>query len=231
MNQNTLTLARAEDARRAFMTQVYGWMCAGLTVTALVATYMISNPAMMSLIVHNSMVFFGLIIGELALVVGLSAAINRMSAATATMVFVIYSAVNGMTLSVIFLIYTAASISSTFFITAGTFGVFAIYGTITKADLTSVGNLCFMALIGIIIASIVNMFMHSNMMYWIITYLGVAIFVGLTAYDAQKIKRIGASVDVDSESGRKTAILGALSLYLDFINLFLFMLRLFGRRR
>lgn len=231
MNQDTLTLVRVEDAQRAFITKVYGWMCAGLAVTALVALYVVSSKTLMAMIVGNSMVFFGLIIGELLLVMGLAGAINRMSAATATMVFVIYAAVNGLTLSIIFLMYTASSISSTFFITAGTFGALAVYGTITKTDLTSVGNLCFMALIGLIIASVVNIFMRSNMMYWIISYAGVAIFVGLTAYDAQKIKRIGAGVDVESESGQKAAILGALSLYLDFINLFLFLLRLFGRRR
>ena len=231
MYQDSLTLARAEEAQRTFLARVYGWMSAGLAVTAGVAFYVVSNTQLLRLIVGNSMVFFGLIIGEFVLVVGLSSAINRMSAATATMVFVIYAAVNGLTLSVVFLAYTAASISSTFFITAGTFAALAVYGTVTKTDLTSVGSLCFMALIGLIIASVVNMFMHSGMMYWIITYAGVAIFVGLTAYDAQKVKRIGAGVDAESESGQKAAILGALALYLDFINLFLLLLRLFGRRR
>jgi FtsH-binding integral membrane protein len=146
-------------------------------------------------------------------------------------VFLLYAILNGLTMSVIFLVYTSESIASTFYITAGTFAAMSLYGYYTKKDLTSIGNMAMMALIGIIIASIVNMFFHNEMMYWIITYLGLAIFVGLTAYDTQKLKQIGSNGFEYEESMEKIAILGALTLYLDFINLFLFLLRIFGGRK
>ena len=172
-----------------------------------------------------------LIILELGLVIGISAGINKLSSTAASGLFFLYSALNGVTLSLVFLVYTQESITTTFLITAGTFGAMSFYGFVTKKDLTSIGNLAFMALIGIIIASIVNMFFASSMLYTIISYGGVLIFVALTAYDTQKLKKMGQKLEAGSETERKTAILGALRLYLDFINLFLFLLRIFGRRR
>jgi FtsH-binding integral membrane protein len=154
-----------------------------------------------------------------------------MNASMAIGLFLLYSALNGLTMSIIFLIYTSASIASTFFITAGTFGVMSAYGYFTKKDLTSIGNIAFMGLIGIIIASIVNIFLQSSMLYWLVTYAGVLVFVGLTAYDTQKIKKMSLEMDIESEEGSKGAIMGALALYLDFINMFIFLLRIFGQRK
>ncbi len=165
------------------------------------------------------------------MVVYLSRAIHNLSQSMAISVFLLYAILNGLTMSVIFLVYTSESIASTFYITAGTFAAMSLYGYYTKKDLTSIGNMAMMALIGIIIASIVNMFFHNEMMYWIITYLGLAIFVGLTAYYTQKLKQIGSNGFEYEESMEKIAILGALTLYLDFINLFLFLLRIFGGRK
>jgi len=222
--------ARVETQVRSFVHRVYMWMTFALTLTALVAVVAVSTPAITRVVFQPS-VMIGLIIGELALVFVLSLAIGRLSSATATALFVLYSAINGLTLSIIFLIYTSESIGSTFFVTAATFGAMSLYGYTTQRDLTSWGNLLFMALIGLILASVVNMFMASSSLYWLITYGGVIIFVGLTAYDTQKIKMIGMQVAVESEAGRKLAIIGALALYLDFINLFLYLLRLLGKRR
>lgn len=220
---------RLEQSR--FITKVYGWMALALTITALIAMYTVTSEPMLNFILGNKFVFYGLLIGEFALVISLAAAIMRMSAMTATLVFLGYSALNGLTLSIIFLIFTKESIASTFFITSATFAIMSAYGYFTKKDLTSIGNLCFMALIGLIIASIVNIFMHSSALYWITTYAGIFIFIGLTAYDTQKIKNMNIIGNEGTEEDRKEAILGALKLYLDFINLFLLFLRLFGRRR
>lgn len=206
-------------------------MALALFITGLIAYYTASNPQLFNAIVSSRLLFFGLIIGELALVVYLSRAINTMSRNMAIGAFLVYSVLNGLTMSVIFMAYTSSSIATTFYITAGTFAAMSIYGYTTKRDLTSIGNMAFMALIGIIIASIVNMFLQNEMMYWIISYLGVAIFVGLVAYDTQKLKEIGNRGFVSEEGMEKSAIMGALSLYLDFINLFLFLLRIFGDRR
>jgi FtsH-binding integral membrane protein len=228
------TLQRREGVAAAqgdFIRRVFNWMGLGLALTALVALYTTSNPRLLSLIFGNSLVFFGLIIGELALVVVLSVAINRLQASTATLLFFLYSALNGLTLSIIFLAYTRASITSTFFVTAGTFGVTSFYGYTTKRDLTSWGSFFFMGLIGIIIASVVNIFLGSPMIYWVVTYAGVLIFVGLAAYDTQKLKEMALAGFADEETARKSAVMGALALYLDFINLFLMLLRIFGSRR
>jgi FtsH-binding integral membrane protein len=214
-----------------FIRRVYNWMGLGLALTAFVALYTTSNPRLLSLILGNPLVFFGLIIGELILVVVLSAAINRLQASTATLLFFLYSAMNGLTLSVIFLTYTRASIASTFFVTAGTFGVTSFYGYTTQRDLTSWGSFFFMGLIGIIIASVVNIFLHSPMIYWVVTYAGILVFVGLAAYDTQKLKEMALAGFTDDETARKGAVMGALALYLDFINLFLLLLRIFGSRR
>ena len=216
---------------RTFVSKVYGWMAFALFVTAMVAMGVANTPAVRNVVLGNRAIFFGLIVGELILVIALSAAIARISAATATIMFVIYSAVNGLTLSVIFVVYTEASIASTFFITGGTFAAMSAYGYFTKRDLTSIGNLCFMALIGLILASLVNIFLQNAMLYWVVTYVGILIFVGLVAYDTQRIKQIARAGIEEGEAAQKGAILGALRLYLDFINLFLLLLRIFGRRR
>ncbi len=219
---------RIEQA--SFITKVYGWMSFALALTGLTAVFVAMTPALTHLIFGNKLVFYGLIIGELALVAWLSLAIQKMSATMATSVFLGYSVLNGVTMASIFLIYTTSSIASTFFITAGTFAAMSVYGYTTKRDLTSMGNLLMMALMGLIIASIVNIFMKSPMLYWITTYAGVLIFVGLIAYDTQKIKDMNIIGNEGTDEDRKEALMGALSLYLDFINLFLYLLRIFGRR-
>jgi uncharacterized protein len=222
-----------EDLQReqaAFMTQVYGWMAVALLLTAVVSIYTASSETLLTAIFSNRLVFYGLLIGELGMVIGLSAAINRLSSATATALFLAYAAVNGLTMAVIFLMYTQSSIASTFFITAGTFGAMSAYGYVTKTDLSSWGNLLFMGLIGVIIASVVNIFLHSETVYWVTSFLGVLIFTGLTAYDTQRIKAM-STIGMGAQDERKGAIMGALRLYLDFVNMFLYLLRFFGNRR
>ena len=214
-----------------FITKVYNWMALALFITGLVAYFTATTPSLMTAILGSKILFFGLIIGELALVVYLTRSINKLSRNTAIGAFLLYSVLNGLTMSVIFLAYTSNSIATTFYITAGTFAAMSFYGYTTKRDLTSIGNMAFMALIGIIIASVVNMFLQNEMMYWIISYLGVAIFVGLIAYDTQKLKEIGSRGFINEDNMEKTSIMGALSLYLDFVNLFLFLLRIFGDRK
>ena len=216
----------------SFIRSVYNWMAIGLGITGFVAYYVANTESLRQLIFGNKILFFGLIIAEFGLVIAISARIQKMQASTATALFVLYSALNGATLSLIFLIYTASSITSTFFICAGTFVACSIYGWTTKRDLTSVGGFMAMGLIGIIIASVVNIFLRSSAMYMIISYIGVIVFVGLTAYDTQHLKNMAATQPDGLEAGvvRKGAILGALKLYLDFINLFLMLLRIFGNR-
>lgn len=231
MSLGTLAPAPTELETRSLVARVYAWMFVALLITAGVAATIAATPAVTSVLLSNQILFFGLLIGELLLVVALAGFIHRMSPATATLVFLGYSALNGVTLSLIFLAYTAGSIATTFVVTAGMFGVTSLYGYFTHTDLTRFGNLLLMALIGLVIASVVNIFLSSSALYWITTYAGVAIFVGLTAYDTQKIKELSQTVDEETGESRKTAILGALALYLDFINLFLMLLRLFGRRR
>ncbi|MBU1054299.1 MAG: Bax inhibitor-1/YccA family protein [Proteobacteria bacterium] len=216
-----------------FIRSVYNWMGIGLALTGLIAYYVSNDAGLQSLIFGNKLVFFGLIIAELALVFTISARVNKMKASTATAMFIIYAALNGATLSAIFLIYTASSITSTFFVCAATFLACSIYGMVTKRDLTSMGGFMTMGLIGIIIASVANLFIKSSAMSMIISYIGVIVFVGLTAYDTQKLKHMAMTQPSGLEAGviRKGAILGALSLYLDFINLFLMLLRIMGDRR
>jgi uncharacterized protein len=215
-----------------FIRSVYNWMGIGLGLTGLVAWYVSQSEPLLRLIFGNQLIFFGLIIGELVMVFTLSARVHKMQAGTATGLFIAYAALNGATLSAIFLIYTRSSIASTFFVCAATFVVTSIFGMTTKKDLTGVGNFMFMGLIGIIIASVVNMFVRSSGMAMIISYVGVIVFVGLTAYDTQKLKHMALSQPDGLDAGvvRKGAILGALSLYLDFINLFLMLLRIMGNR-
>lgn len=219
------------SAESRFFSRVYAMMGTGLVLTALVAWYTTTSPALLQLVLGNRLVFFGLVIGELALVAWLSGLIGSMSASTARTVFLLYSALNGLTLSVVVLVYTTGSIASTFVVTAGTFGAMSAYGYATKRSLTGLGSFCFMGLVGVVLASVVNMFLRSNMLEFVLSVAGVIVFVGLTAYDTQKLRMLAGQVDADSEEGRRASTLGALSLYLDFVNLFLLLLRLFGRRR
>jgi uncharacterized protein len=231
MDPITVSRDRAELRVNTYVRSVYNWMCIGLAVTGFIAYYVAGNDAIRAMISGGMM--WVIIIATLGLVFAISGMIDRMSAGTATALFVLYSALNGAMLSSIFLVYSASSIASTFFICAGTFLGCSIYGWTTKKDLTSVGGFMMMGLIGIIIASLVNIFMKSAMVSAVISYIGVIVFVGLTAYDTQKIKDMALSQPdgLDGAVIRKGAILGALSLYLDFINLFLMLLRIFGSSR
>jgi FtsH-binding integral membrane protein len=221
--------ADAQLRQSSIISQVYAWMTAGLLVTGAVAAYTAQSQVLLQLIFGNPFGIWVLFIAQIAMVLGLSAGIARLAPAMATGLFIAYAALNGLTMASIFLVYTRTSIASTFFITASTFAVMSLYGYTTKRDLTKIGSLLFMALIGLILASLVNFFLKSTALYWIITYAGVLIFVGLIAWDTQKIKHLSAQA-TDETSGRRIAILGSLMLYLDFINLFLFLLRIFGRR-
>lgn len=215
----------------ALMRKVYVWMTLALVITGFTAFGIAENPGLVYTIVTNRLLFWGLIIGEFALVMAIYGAIGKLSATAATLLFVLYSIVNGATLSVIFLAYTMTSIASVFFITAGTFAVMAFIGYTTKTDLTSFGKMLMMGLIGIILATVVNIFIGSSMLNMMVSYVGVVVFVGLTAYDSQKIKNLLYQVDNMSEEAQKLALLGSLTLYLDFINLFLMLLRIFGDNR
>ena len=222
----------AKAAQSSLMRSVYTWMTLALAITGLTAMYMAKSLTVLNMMMQNSMMFWGILIAEVVLVMYMSARIHKISFTTATLLFIAYSVLNGMTLSILFLIYTMSSIATTFFVTAGTFGVMAIFGYVTKKDLTRIGNLCLMGVIGLIIASVVNMFLHNSMMDMFISYIGVLIFVGLTAYDAQKIKHLLSGDDIEvNESTQKIALLGALTLYLDFINLFISLLRILGDRK
>lgn len=222
------------EAAAAFpvlMRKVYLWMTFALIITALTAYYVATSETLLMAILTNNALFWGLIIVEFALVFGISAAINKISLTMATLLFVLYSAVNGATLSFILMLYTASSVVSVFLITAGTFAAMAAYGYFTKTDLMSWGKYLVMALIGLIIATIVNIFTQSSGFQMLLNYAGVLIFVGLTAYDSQKIKLMLLQATDTGEGAQKIALLGALSLYLDFINLFIYLLRIFGTRR
>lgn len=214
----------------ALMRKVYVWMTLALVITGFTAYAVATSPALLMAIVTNRALLLGLIVAELALVIGVSAAINRLSLATATLMFVLYSVINGATLSVVFVVYTMSSITSVFFITAGTFAAMALVGYTTKKDLTSMGRYLLMALIGLIIATVVNLFMHSSGLEMILNYVGVLVFVGLTAYDSQKIKERLLMAEDGGEAAQKVALMGSLMLYLDFVNLFLYLLRIFGKR-
>lgn len=232
MNENILVSPeQVALEQQRFIVKVYSWMAAALAITGLVAMYTASSPQLWKFILGGRFVLIGLIIAELLLVGSLVGFVSRLSAVAATGIFILYSVLNGLTLSVIFLAYTTGSIASTFFITGGIFAIMSAYGWFTGNDLTKFGSLLFMLLIGLIIASVVNIFMNSTALYWITTYVGVFIFVGLIAYDTQKIKNIGATLEEGTEEHRKSAIIGALALYLDFINLFIMLLRIFGKRR
>ena len=233
LNFQGLQAERQWDVSEAFpvlMRKVYIWMTLALAITGFTAYGVATSPGILQAIYTNQILFWGLIIAEFALVIGVTAAINRLSLTTATLMFILYSVINGALLSYIFLAYTASSVATVFFITAGTFGAMALIGYTTKADLSSMGKILFMALIGMIIATVVNLFIKSDGLTMILSYVGVLIFVGLTAYDTQKIKQMLMQAPDASESAQKMALLGALTLYLDFINLFIYLLRIFGRR-
>ncbi len=233
MRTDTVVKTRAEVLVSDYVRSVYNWMGIGLALTGFTAYYVSNSESLLRLVFGNPLLLMVLIIAELGLVFAIAGMVNRMSAGTATALFVIYSTLNGVTLSSIFLVYARASIVSTFFICAATFIACSLYGWTTKKDLTSLGGFMMMGLIGVVIASLVNMFVQSSSLSMIISYIGVFVFVGLTAYDTQKIKNMAMTQPANLDGGviRKGAILGALSLYLDFINLFLMLLNIFGQRR
>lgn len=218
------------EANQRFMVKVYGWMCFALAVTGFVSLFVNHFEPLMYFFMTHTGVFIFLLIAEIILVGVLSARIEKMSLFTCTLIFLIYSILNGITLAPLFLVYTQSSIASTFFIVSGTFAAMSLFGYFTKQDLTKWGNILIMALIGLIVATLVNLFIHSTWIYWITTYVGVFIFVGLVAYDTQKLKEMSALTVEETEESRKMTIMGALTLYLDFINLFIYLLRIFGKR-
>jgi FtsH-binding integral membrane protein len=218
--------------RTRFVRVVYQWMAGGLALTAATALLVVSSPALMGALVFRRGVLLALLLAELGLVIALSAWIHKMRVRTASWVFLAYSVLNGITLSAILLVYTGSSVALTFGVCAATFFAAATYGTVTGRDLAGVGSFAFMGLIGILIGSVANWFLRSPAFDWALTYVGVLVFVILAAYDAQKIQRLGVTAAAQGEAAlSRQAILGALALYLDFVNLFLFLLRIFGRSR
>lgn len=231
-NTSTVAQSGVRSVASVFMRQVYQWMTAGLALTTVVAFAVAGSPAIQQAIFGNTLVLILMVVAQFGLVIALSAAVHKMSASTATGLFLLYSAVTGATLSSIFVVYPVASIANAFLVTTGTFLAMSVYGTVTRRDLTAMGSFLFMGLIGLLIAMVVNIFLQSSMMDFIISCLGVLIFTGLTAYDTQKLRQFGENAPLDDGTAiRRGAILGALTLYLDFINLFLMMLRLFGGNR
>jgi FtsH-binding integral membrane protein len=224
------TAPRVATPDQTFLTKVFGWMFLGLAVTGGVAALIGSNDALLTDITENPMILIGVVIGQLALVIALVAAINRMPVGLAMLMFLLYSATVGVTFALLFELYTTESIFTAFLVTAGMFGALAIFGAVTKLDLSKVGAIAFMALIGLILATIVNIFWANETLYWVTTYAGVLIFAALTAYDMQKITQL-SKAGLEGEAESRASIIGALSLYLDFINLFIFLLRIFGRAR
>lgn len=235
------TVVRPEDSVRAFFNRVYGWMAGGLALTAAIAWFVSNNQAIQQLIFGNSLVFILLIIAEFGLVIGLSGAINKISAQTAALLFLAYAAVNGLTLSSIFMVYSKGDIAMAFATSAGLFLAMSLIGSATRMDLSRVGNIALIGLVGIIIVSVVNLFLRSSGLDYLISIIGIVIFLGLTAWDTQKLRRMALSLDPTGDNpitmaggnpqAEKAAVIGALSLYLDLINLFLFVLRLFGGGR
>ena len=230
-NQKVVTGAGARASESSFISKVFLWMAVGLAVSTLGSFWLLSQPPLLTAIVKNQWLFFGLVIAEIGMVVWLSAAIMSMSAGLATLLFLAYSFLNGVTLSPIFLVYTGASIATTFAVSAGTFFFFSLYGLTTKKDLTTMGGLMMMGLIGVILASVVNIFLKSSPLGWAITFIGVAVFMGLIAWDTQKLKAMHAMGFQSEALEKKMVIIGALALYLDFINLFILLLRIFGKRK
>jgi uncharacterized protein len=220
--------AVAEQAS-AFLSAVYGWMFFGLAITAATAWFVAGSPAVVAFIATNGWVFWGLAFTQLAIVFVLSARVQQLAASTAGLLFIFYSAVTGVTMAFVLLTFTGESVATTFLVTAGTFGGLAVYGTITKQDLTGFGQFLFMGLLGVVIASIVGLFWHSDAFQFVLSFLGVLVFAGLTVYDAQRLKVMALQAPAGETSA--APIVGALMLYLDFINLFLLLLRFTGNRR
>lgn len=230
VNQQSFSATAAQAERvTGFLRKVYGWMFLGLALTALVAFATASSPAVLRAVVGNRLLFFGLLIAELALVFYLSARVSRLAPVTAGGLFLLYSALNGVTLSVILLSFTGASVANAFLTTSVMFGALAIYGSVTRRSLAGVGQFAFMGLIGVVVASIVGIFWQNSMFQFVVSVAGVVVFTGLTMWDAQRLKAM--ALQLEGDTADSYAIVGALALYLDFINLFLFILRLFGRRR
>jgi len=230
MNVSELEKFRTQSMP-VLMRKVYTWMAMALVITGICAYGVAASPSLVTLIFSGRFTFYGLIFAELALVWYISARIDTLSLSTATTLFTLHAALNGVTLSAIFLVYDITTIGQVFFITAGTFGAMAFFGYTTKKDLSAMGHMLYMALLGLIIATVVNLFMQNPMFDYILSYIGVGVFVGLTAWDSQKIKRILTEMPDAGEEAQKFALLGALTLYLDFINLFLYLLRIFSKRR
>ncbi len=230
-NRSVSSHVSSEVSVSSFLSRVFLWMSVGLSVSAVGTWWLLSQPNLLTALLRNQWAFIGLAVAEIALVIWLSVAAMRMSTMLATTLFLVYSFLNGITLTPIFLIYTGASVLTTFGITAGTFFFFSMYGLTTKKDLTNMGGLFMMGLFGVILASLVNMFMKSTTLEWIITFVAIAVFLGLIAYDTQKLKRIHAMGFESPDMEKRVVILGALTLYLDFINLFIQLLRIFGKRR
>ena len=227
VSQQTAT----QTAAATLMKSVYMQMAAALTITGLVSYFLSNSIQFWMMLAQNPSIIWISLIAQIVLVIWLSARLVKMSMTGATLLFILYSALMGVTMSSIFMVYTTASIASVFFITAGTFLVMSLIGYFTRIDLTRIGSILVMALIGLIIASVVNIFLGNEILYWVISYVGVLVFVGLTAYDTQKIKEMVVEYGSGDEMGHKLALFGALSLYLDFINLFLYLLRIFGDRK
>jgi len=219
----------AEERITAFLRSVYGWMCGGLAITALSASIIASSPAFVYAVATNRLLFWGLMIAQLGIVFVLSARVQQLAASTAGLLFVAYSALTGVTISFVLLAYTGESVATTFLVTAGMFGAMAAYGTTTQRSLAGFGQFLFMGVIGVVLASVVGMFWHSDALQFVISFIGVIVFTGLAAYDAQRLKAMALSMPTGHTGSY--AIVGALALYLDFINLFLFLLRFTGNRR
>lgn len=230
-NQSYVESVKRASIVQSFFSQVYGWMFFGLLSTGIVAYYTANSSFLLNLIFSSKMIFYVFLFAPIVLVMIISSKINTLSASMASFLFFVYSAVNGITLSAIFLVYTQESIATTFGIAACTFGATALFGYVTKKDLSKLGSILFMLLIGLIIASVVNMFLKNDTMMWVLTYAGIVIFIGLTAYDMQKLKELAYKIGEDENAIAKFAVLGALTLYLDFINLFLRLLQIFGKKR
>ena len=230
MNQERY-YAQSYEGFKSFMYRVFGWMAFALTLSAATAYYIASAPAILMAISRNPLLLIGLIVLQFGLVIGLSVAITRLSSATAFIMFALYAGITGITIAPIFFAFTQASIVSTFLVTAGMFGAMAVYGAVTRADLTFMGTFMGLALFGIIIAQLVNLFVKSEGFNVVIAMIGVVVFAGLTAFDVQKLKEFASRFETDSPLGANMAILGALQLYLDFLNMFLFLLQIMGERR
>ena len=232
LSEQRQTSPSVQAMHLTILKNVYLWMCSALVISGLTAMYVAANPNILRIVFANSMSVILMFLAQLGLIWFITAKINSISSTVATILFIVYSILTGVTLSSIFLVFTHESIASVFFITAGTFGGISLYGYTTKKDLSTWGSYLIMGLIGLIIASVVNWFLNSEMLYWIVSYVGVLIFIGLTMYDTQKIKQLSYQYSgEDDETMNKVALLGAITLYLDFINLFLYLLRIFGKRK